>query len=51
MTQTVFITGCSSGVGKSAARHFARQGWNVVATMVSKIRINWYGIMNLGCEV
>lgn len=33
MTQTVFITGCSSGVGKSAARHFARQGWNVVATM------------------
>jgi NAD(P)-dependent dehydrogenase (short-subunit alcohol dehydrogenase family) len=33
MTQTVFITGCSSGLGKSAARHFARQGWNVVATM------------------
>jgi NAD(P)-dependent dehydrogenase (short-subunit alcohol dehydrogenase family) len=33
MTQTVFITGCSSGVGKSAARHFAAQGWNVVATM------------------
>lgn len=33
MTQTVFITGCSSGVGRSAARHFARQGWNVVATM------------------
>lgn len=33
MTQTVFITGCSSGVGKSAARHFARLGWNVVATM------------------
>lgn len=33
MTQTVFITGCSSGVGKSAARHFAGKGWNVVATM------------------
>lgn len=33
MTKTVFITGCSSGVGRSAARHFAAQGWNVVATM------------------
>lgn len=33
MTKTVFITGCSSGLGKSAARHFAAQGWNVVATM------------------
>ena len=33
MTKTILITGCSSGVGKSAARHFAAQGWNVVATM------------------
>jgi len=33
MTKTVLITGCSSGLGKSAARHFAAQGWNVVATM------------------
>ena len=33
MTHTVFITGCSSGVGKSAALHFAANGWNVVATM------------------
>ena len=33
MTKTVLITGCSSGLGKSAARHFAQHGWNVVATM------------------
>lgn len=33
MTRTVLITGCSSGVGRSAARHFAAQGWNVIATM------------------
>jgi NAD(P)-dependent dehydrogenase (short-subunit alcohol dehydrogenase family) len=33
MTRTVLITGCSSGIGKSAARHFAANGWNVIATM------------------
>ncbi|TCL75550.1 SDR family oxidoreductase [Rhizobium sp. BK251] len=33
MTKTVLITGCSSGLGKSAARFFASRGWNVVATM------------------
>lgn len=33
MTKTVLITGCSTGLGKLAARHFAAQGWNVVATM------------------
>ena len=31
--KTVLITGCSSGYGLEAARHFHAQGWNVVATM------------------
>ena len=30
--QTVLITGCSSGIGRIAARLFAERGWNVAAT-------------------
>ena len=33
MRKTVLITGTSSGLGKTAAKHFAASGWNVVATM------------------
>jgi NAD(P)-dependent dehydrogenase (short-subunit alcohol dehydrogenase family) len=33
VTNTVLITGTSSGIGKQAAIYFARQGWNVAATM------------------
>jgi NAD(P)-dependent dehydrogenase (short-subunit alcohol dehydrogenase family) len=33
MRKTVLITGTSSGLGKTAARHFAANDWNVVATM------------------
>ncbi|MDY0872101.1 SDR family oxidoreductase [Dongia rigui] len=32
-SKTVLITGCSSGFGAATARHFAGQGWNVIATM------------------
>ncbi|MEM6702425.1 MAG: SDR family oxidoreductase [Acidobacteriota bacterium] len=35
MTQTVLITGCSSGFGRLAARTFQAKGWNVAATMRS----------------
>lgn len=31
--KTVLITGCSSGYGLEAARHFHSKGWKVVATM------------------
>lgn len=33
MTQTVLITGCSTGIGNAAARTFQQQGWNVIATL------------------
>ncbi|MDA2892092.1 SDR family oxidoreductase [Mycolicibacterium sp. BiH015] len=34
-TQTILITGSSSGIGRATARLFLAKGWNVVATMRS----------------
>lgn len=31
--KTILITGCSSGFGLEAARHFLQHGWKVIATM------------------
>jgi NAD(P)-dependent dehydrogenase (short-subunit alcohol dehydrogenase family) len=33
MRKTIFITGTSSGIGKSTVELFAKQGWNVIATV------------------
>lgn len=33
MTDTILITGTSSGYGKVIAEHFIKEGWNVIATM------------------
>jgi len=33
MSKNVIITGCSSGIGKSTAILFAKNGWKVAATM------------------
>lgn len=32
MTKTIFITGATSGFGSATARHFAQNGWKVIAT-------------------
>jgi NADP-dependent 3-hydroxy acid dehydrogenase YdfG len=33
MQKTIFITGASSGLGKSTAKLFQSKGWQVIATM------------------
>ena len=36
MTQTILITGCSSGIGRMTAKYFQERGWNVIATVRSE---------------
>lgn len=31
--KTILVTGASSGIGKTTAKHFQQNGWNVIATM------------------
>lgn len=38
MTDTILVTGASSGIGKATAIAFAERGWNVIATMRSTER-------------
>ncbi len=33
MSKTILITGASSGIGRTTAKYFQREGWNVIATM------------------
>jgi len=35
MRKTIFITGCSSGIGRITAKYFQQKGWNVAATVRS----------------
>ncbi len=53
MKKTVLITGCSSGIGKTAAYYYAEQGWNVVATMrdisMGAVSPSWNYCAPAGC--
>ena len=40
MTRTIFITGATSGIGREAARLFAREGWSVIAVGRRKERLD-----------
>ncbi|OYR65614.1 hypothetical protein DJ71_22360, partial [Halorubrum sp. E3] len=47
--KTVLITGCSSGIGRAAARAFLDEGWTVYATARNPADIETLG--EAGCEL
>ena len=47
--KTVLITGCSSGIGRAAARAFLDEGWTVYATARNPADIETLG--DAGCEL
>lgn len=48
--KNVLITGTSSGIGKETALHFAKNGWNVIATMICLDQGKAiHGIPNISC--
>lgn len=43
MSQTVLITGASSGIGRATAEYFARKGWNISATSRNPVSESIWG--------
>ncbi len=48
--KNVLITGTSSGIGKETAHYFAKNGWNVIATVHFEHELTYFeGMANITC--